>query len=173
MELLGPALSQSPPLLPRRAGARGGPAAGGLPPGEPPAPLPLPILSHGRKALPAGPSLRGSFHPACTASVGLAPLPSPVGLAGPRGAGRPGRARGASPRGGPQRFSRPLPEAAAPQSLAPPKKRVWSSGRALHYVIFERGRQTARSAVVFATANPDCAEISRRIVRWGNRSNRF
>lgn len=112
VELLGPGLGKKSLLLPRRAGAQARPRSTGLPPGDPPS-----RPQQQEKTLPAGAPLHASIHPACMSSVGLAPPPAPMGLAGP--CGQAGR-RGTSPRGVSQGFPQPPSEAAALQSLPPP-----------------------------------------------------
>lgn len=113
VELPGPGLSKSPCCCPGRPAPSAAPqqrAGSGRAPRAS-------LSSHPQqqKTLPTGPRLQASSYPACTASVGLAPLTAPTGLAGRCGqcgqAGRGGRSP--VPRGSPP------PEVAAPQSLSP------------------------------------------------------
>lgn len=153
VELLGPPSGRSSPPLPRRDGAQRGPAAEGCLRGSPQ--RLFPSSATGESAA-YGPPLQA---PACRAAVGLAPLPAPAGLAAP--CGRLGLRRKSPGRDVPRGVVPHPPEVAASESLPPPK----GAGLELRLGsplcdFFKLGRQIARSAVVVATVNPDCAEIS-------------
>lgn len=160
VELLGPALSHGPRCCPGGPEPRAAPQQGGAS-GRAPCASP-PSHPQPREKNSARGALAARQHP--PGVHGFRGPRTPTLARGPRRATRGGAARqgaGAKSPGGSPEVLPPPPEVAAPQSLAPQRSGSgWSSGWALHYVIFERGRQTARSAVVFATVNPGCAEIS-------------